>query len=309
MGILNAIEEGWTGDKKSNGLQLYEAILSGDTVQIERVKGRFEDQKAIDSAIRKALRDNDPRIKEAAEARYNGDIAGYMRIAKEIIAEGNFSQDNIVAAINSEISALQKGEGTSNSSASSNKVTSIYEVGDYYAALEGRDQATAYAVKEDIIKTDVANGKDREEAEKNFNSKFASHVRELYEAGEITSYNAENMLVNYGGKTYEEASSKVQYWEFKKNYPDYDLSEEAVKKYYDEVEPSGIGIDVYYDYSKQRAKCKGVDANGDGNTDSGSVKREVMQVINSLPITYQQKDVLYYLNGWSASTIWEAPWH
>jgi hypothetical protein len=65
---------------------------------------------------------------------------------------------------------------------------------------------------------------------------------------------------------------------------------------------------VYYDYSKQRAKCKGTDSNGDGKTDSGSVKAEVMRVINALPITRAQKDALYYLNGWSKSTIYEAPW-
>ncbi len=182
---------------------------------------------------------------------------------------------------------------------------------DYYMALVGRDQESADVVKEDLIKTDLANNKnkDREEAEADFNSRFASHLRELYEDGDISAYEAENMLVNYGGRTLEVASSKVQYWEFRKQYPDYDLSEESVKKYYNEVEPYGIGIGVYYDYSKQRAKCKGVDANGDGKTDSGSVKQEVMQVINSLPISYEQKDALYYLNGWSASTIWEAPWH
>jgi hypothetical protein len=71
----------------------------------------------------------------------------------------------------------------------------------------------------------------------------------------------------------------------------------------------GINIDVYYDYSKQRAKCKGSDNDGDGKTDSGSVKAEVLYVIDSLPITSAQKDALYYLNGWSASTIYEAPWH
>jgi hypothetical protein len=180
---------------------------------------------------------------------------------------------------------------------------------DYYMALKGRDQATAYVVKEDLIKTEVANGKDREEAEEDFNSRFASHIREMYEDGEISDYEAQNMLVNYGGKSSEDAYSKVQYWDFKKRYPDYDLSEEAVTKYYNDVEPSGIGVGVYYDYSKQRAKCKGTDSNGDGKTDSGSVKREVIYVIDSLPITYEQKDVLYYLNGWSASTIWEAPWH
>jgi hypothetical protein len=88
-----------------------------------------------------------------------------------------------------------------------------------------------------------------------------------------------------------------------------DLSEEAVTKYYEDVEPYGIGIDVYYDYSKQKSKCKGTDNNGDGKTDSGSKKAEILQVIDSLPISRSQKDVLYYLNGWSARTIYEAPWH
>ena len=307
-GIGVAVTEAVTGKEKSNGHLLYNAIISGDKAQADRLKGRFEDQKAIDSAIRKALRDNDPRIKQAAEARYNGDIAEYMRTAKAIIAEGNFSQDNIVSAINSEINTLKKGEGTSEST-TSDKVKSMYEMSDYYSALEGRDQATAYVVKEDLIKTDVANGKDRDEAEADFNSKFASHLRDLYEAGDISDSKAEDMLVSYGGKSEEEAFSKVQYWEFRKQYPDYDLSEEAVTRYYNDVEPSGIGIDVYYDYSKQRSKCKGTDSDGDGKTDSGSVKSEVLKVINSLPITSTQKDALYYLNGWAASTIWQAPWH
>jgi hypothetical protein len=307
-GIKNALTEAVTGDAKSDGQQLYEAMLSGDSTQIERVKGRFKDQNAINSAIRKALRENDSRIKQAAEARNNGDIAEYMRIAKEIIAEGHFKQDDVVAAINSEISALKKGEGTTEST-SSKEASSIYKVDDYYAAIVGRDQATAYVVKEDLIKTDVANGKDRDEAETDFNSKFASYIRERYEDGELSDYEARNMLVNYGGKSEESAYSKVQYWDFKKSYPDYDLSEEAVTKYYNDVEPSGIDVEVYYDYTKGRAKCKGTDSDGDGKTDSGEVKREVLYVINSLPITTAQKDVLYYLNGWAKSTLHEAPWH
>ena len=297
---------GWFPDDSKSD-KLYDAIIKGDTAYIDRIKSGYKDDKAYGSAVRKALRENDPRIKEAAEARYSGDISKYMRLAKEIIAEGHFKQDDIVAAINSEINAMKKDEETTASS--SNKATSIYKVDDYYAALVGRDRATASAVKEDLIKTEVANGKDRDEAEADFNSKFASHLRELYERGKISVNEAKNMLVNYGGKSEEDASSKVQYWDFKKRYPDYDLSEEAVNKYYAEVEPSGINIDTYYDYSKQRSKAKGTDANGDGKTDSGSVKKEVLYIIDSLPITYKQKDVLYYLNGWSASTIWEAPWH
>ena len=300
---------GWLPDQQKTD-KLYEAIISGDTAYVDRLKSGYKDDKAYETAVRKALRENDPRIREAAEARIAGKIAEYTRIVKQIKAEGFFSQDTIVAAINAEINALNKGESSSTSaSTTEDKESSIYKIEDYYASIVGGDQASARVVKEDIINTDVANGKDRDEAEESFNSRFTSLVREEFEAGNLSEYEAEKMLINYGGKTKEEATSKVQYWRFKQEYPDYDdLSEEAVDKYYNMVEPYGISVDVYYDYYKQRSKCKGVDANGDGKTDSGSVKAEVLRVINSLPLTKAQKDALYYLNGWSANTLHEAPW-
>jgi hypothetical protein len=296
---------GWLpGDSK--GDKLYRAIMSGDMAYAERLKSGYSSDSAYNSAIRKALRENDPRIKEAAEARYNGDIAEYMKIAKSIIAEGHFKQDDIVAAINSEINAMKPDEG---GSTPSDKAVSLYKIEDYYAALEGGSSSVANTVKEDMIATEVENGKDRGEAEESFTSKFVSHIRDMYDEGEITDYKAKDMLVRYGDKTDEEAASKVQYWNFKKEYPDYDLSESAVSKYYSDVQPSGISVEVYYDYSKQRSKAEGVDLNGDGKTDSGSVKREVMQIIDSLPLSSYQKDALYFLNGWAQSTLYEAPWH
>jgi hypothetical protein len=319
-GIGYALKEGLLGTlpkivskivgTESKQEKLYDAIVDGDTAYIERLKSGYKDDKAYETALRKALRENDSRIKEAAEARIGGDIAEYTRIVKAIKGEGFFSQDTIVASINAEINAINKGESSSDDSATEDKASSIYKMDDYYASIVGGDEATAYVVKEDIINIDVENGKDRDEAEDSFNSRFAGYIREQYEDGYISVDEAKEMLVDYGDKSEEDAASKVQYWKFKKEYPDYDdLSEEAVSKYYEKVEPHGIDIDVYYDYSKQRSKCKGVDANGDGKTDSGSVKAEVLQVINSLPITYAQKDALYYLNGWSAKTIYEAPWH
>ena len=308
-GVGDAFVRGWTGEDQTKGEKLYDAIINGDEARIKELKKGYKTESSYESAVRSALRKNDPRINEAAQARIDGDIAEYTRIAKEIIREGHFTQDTVVAAINAEINALKKGEETTTSSSSSNKVTSIYKVDDYYSAIASGDMSTANAVKEDMIRTEVANGKDRDEAESNFNSRFASYCRELYEEGLLSDYDAIRMLVNYGGKSEDDAASKVQYWEFKKQYPDYDdLSEEAVDKYYTEVEPWGINISVYYDYVKGRAKCKGTDNDNDGRTDSGSVKAEVMAVIDSLPITSQQKDALYYLNGWSQSTIYQAPW-
>lgn len=308
-GVGEAFGRGITGEKKDKSKALYDAIVNGDKARLDIYHKGYKDDKAYETAVRKALRDNDPRIKEAAEARIDGDIAEYTRIVKEIKAEGFFSQDTIVASVNAEINAINKGEETESSSDAA-KAKSIYKMDDYYASIVGSDQASAYVVKEDIISTAIANGKEREDAEDSFNSQFASYLREEFEKGNISTSEAERMLVNYGDKSDEAAASKVQYWAFKQEYPDYDdLSEEAVDKYYNEVEPYGITVDVYYDYSKQRSKCKGTDNDGDGKTDSGSKKTEILWVIHSLPISSSQKDALYYLNGWSAKTIYEAPWH
>ena len=298
---------GWFPDKSKSD-KLYDAIVKGDEKYSDRLMSGYKDQSAVNSALRKALRDNDPRIKEAAEARYNGDIAEYMKIAKSIIAEGNFKQDDVVAAVNSEINEIKKRNGDVEESAPSDKVVSLYKVDDYFKAIMGGDSASAYAVKYDLIETSIANGKDRDEAEASFNSSLTKHIQDQFKKGAIAEYEAKNML-SYAGKTAEEAAEKVQFWRFRKQYPDYDLTESQVTNYYDKVYSSGVSVGVYYDYCKKRAGAKGTDSDGDGKTDSGSVKREVLQIIHSLPISSYQKDALYYLNGWSASTIWEAPWH
>jgi hypothetical protein len=101
---------GWFPDE-SKGDKLYDAIIKEDTAYVDRLKGAYKDDKAFSSAIRKALRENDPRIKEAAVARYNGDGGKYVKIVKGIIGEGNFKQDDVVAAINSEIDSLKKVKG------------------------------------------------------------------------------------------------------------------------------------------------------------------------------------------------------
>jgi DNA polymerase III delta prime subunit len=85
-------------------------MLDGDTEQIERVKARFKDQNAVKSAIRKALRENDPRIKEAAQAAVDGKIGEYNRIAEEILNEGYFTKEDIKAAIKSEINDMVEDE-------------------------------------------------------------------------------------------------------------------------------------------------------------------------------------------------------
>ena len=105
---------GQTQEDLRNGL--YEAIVSGNQKQAESIRSEFRDrakdekeyQSSINSAIRKALRENDPRILKAAQAVMNGNGVERANIAREIAAEGHFDLQDIQAAINAEIDKLRK---------------------------------------------------------------------------------------------------------------------------------------------------------------------------------------------------------
>ena len=113
-GVLDAARESlpkWMGGgERSNADQLYAAMLSGDTGHVERLKARFKDDRAFTYAVRDGLVNNDKRITAAAEARAAGNQNEYMRLAREIVNEGHFSQDDVVRAVNYVLNSLTKKE-------------------------------------------------------------------------------------------------------------------------------------------------------------------------------------------------------
>lgn len=143
-----------------------------------------------------------------------------------------------------------------------------------------------------------------------------SEVKEAYIDGEITEQQLKNALVRYGGKDAEEAEETVKAYRWQKQHQDSDLSSEQVLAYTKEldelgksIEETGIQPNVFADYRSKRTECTGVDADGDGKTDSGSKKKEILDLIDSLPISDSQKDALYFDNGYAASGLKKAPWH
>ena len=112
LGVLDAARESlpkWMGGgERSNADQLYAAMLSGDTGHVERLKARFKDDRAFTYAVRNGLVNNDKRITAAAEARAAGNQTEYMRLAREIVNEGHFSQDDVVRAVNYVLNRLTK---------------------------------------------------------------------------------------------------------------------------------------------------------------------------------------------------------
>lgn len=278
------------GGEVSNQNQLYEAILSGDKTQIDRVKSRYKDEDAVSVAIRKALRENDPRVREAAQAQMNGDPSERVRIARLIIADG-FTQDDVVRAINSEITALTSSKAESGEK----KEKGFYSVPDFAMEIANGDEAAAYAAKTDIIRMAQKGGKTAEEAENSFNSSAKSELKDLFMAGTLSEQQAIHALPSYCGFSDEDAFVEAKYWAFMRDHPGEYVVYSWFENYYESIADSGIEVEVYMDY-RNRAKGE-------------SKKAGKMSVIDSLPISDEQKDALYYAEGWAASKIDEAPWH
>ena len=103
----------WFPDE-SKGDKLYDAIVSGDTAYVERLKSGYKTESDYNSAIRKALRENDSRIKEAAEAFINGDYTKYNALREEIVGEGIFSRQIVTDALKAEYNYLKQKAKDSN---------------------------------------------------------------------------------------------------------------------------------------------------------------------------------------------------
>ena len=290
-------------ESKSKQDKLYEAIISGDTEYENRLKNTYKTDDAYHSAVRKALRENDPRIQDAALAHINGDPSERVRIAKLIIADG-FDQDDVVMAITAEIDDMTPDDSSSDTA----KAKGLYKVEDFIREYANGDVATIGGIREDIIDTDKKNGKTQEEAEKGFVSDVRSKTKDAFLDGSLDNSTAKKLLMEDADMDEEEATSRVSYWSFIKKHQEYNavFTEAHVKKYQEFAEPANISVDVYAQFING---TKGLADIKDEWGDVVVTKREqVLDVINSLPLTWQQKDALYLAYGYSESKIWDVPW-
>lgn len=274
--------------------RLYTAIVNGDEEYVDRLKGSYADDASYRSAIRAALRANDSRIRDAAVARQTGDLDEYSRIAYEIIGEGNFDQDTVVMAINSEINAMSTDTTTSSSAP---KSQSLYDTDDFAMAIIQGDQAMANAIRKEIIRISELNGKTEEDATDSFSRSAKSVLKDQFVSGNISSSQAVSALTNYCDLIREDAEADVQYWDFTVRYPDVYADDSWFDAYNKNIADYGIPIDTYMEY---RDIVR--DITGEGK------KERRMAIIDSLPISDYQKDAMYYAEGWAESTIDEAPW-
>ena len=131
-------------------------------------------------------------------------------------------------------------------------------------------------------------------------SEFAKEVgfeygemRSAYEAGRIQKSEAVRLRQKYGGETQDEAESKVRYWDFCIEYPQYDdISEARANKYYDYCRQAGVGVAAYYKAAQYTAAIVS-EKDENGNNVSGSVKRQYVEYIQSLGLSAAQQKALW----------------
>lgn len=288
---------GWLPDETAAD-KLYKATVNGDTAYQKRLSSSYSTESALNSAIRKGLRNNDSRIWEAAIAWNNNDLETYKQIAMSIVAEGNFSQDNVVMAIRAEAEALAP-DVVENTSASNAK--SYFTAEKFAVAIAQSNDAMAAVIKEDIIETAIKNGKTADEAEQSFKSSAKSKLKELFLAGEISEEQAVSALTNYLGLEMEDAESDVGEWTFKAEYPELDgiVSYTQFANWQIYGQSSGVAMETLTDVAGFRK---------DGTSGNVKSQDEVATYIDSLPISSSQKDALWCC-FWKESTLNNAPWH
>lgn len=270
LSIQHTVEEAiWQGSKSSTD-RLYEAMAAGDDAYVQRLKAGYETDAAYHSAIKLALRDHDSRIWEAAMAWNNNDLKGYMALAREIIAEGNFIQDDVVLAIRAEASSMEEKQ-----SASSSTINGYFTNEKFGVAMGQNNTYMADIIREDLIDTKIANGKTREEAEESVKSTARSQLRELFETGAITASSAEKMLIKYGGYEKDDAADKVAEWEYEVDHPELNgrITYTQFKRWEADGKTRGISLNTFTEVAEYR----------DSGT-SGSVRSQddVKQYIESI---------------------------
>lgn len=313
--VLSALQEqipvwNWLNDAESTSDKLYDAIRDGNAEYFSRLTRGYEKDSQTNSAIQRALKENEDRITEAAKARMEGRINDYKALVRQMVSEYGLAhagettvQDNIIKAINAVIRELENKP-----SDDSYKPTKQLKMDDYVTAMANGREKDANTARETIIQEMVDyDGKTQDKAEESFVSSAVSAARSRYEDGEISEQTALRIIMDAKDCSKSDAQYTMTMWELQRKNPD--VSNGRIEKWYNDVKSSGISLEVYNDYAVRIAECKGVDSDGDGKADPNTAKEQKLAVIDSLPISNEQKDFLYRLNNWAESKLYQAPWH
>ena len=299
----------WKADESSSD-QLYKAITQGKDVLARRMKAQFGDEKKYESALLKGLRENDPRIKEAAQYAIDGKTTERVAIIRKIVAEGNYTQDQVIKAINQKANSMKE-------KTQSGKESPPEKLYDYSEYVNAAANGLGYAgdVQKELIRYQADRNQEndgkltRQEAEsdalKTFQSNVKGDAKDGYAAGELTEAQVRKVLTAADIAEDEELDDLILQWDTEMELGrEIDWGDTKYLEYAEEIRPAGISVDVYDEWLRQvNYHLTGVDEDGDGKADRYSAVKQKAAYINSLPLTAEQKEALWRTVSTSARTL------
>ena len=304
----------WKADESSSD-QLYKAITQGKDVLARRLKAQFGDEKKYESALLKGLRENDPRIKTAAQYAIDGNTPKRVAIIREIVAEGHYTQDQVIKAINQKANSMKE-------KTQSGKESPPEKLYDYSEYVNAAANGLGYAgdVQKELIRYQAdrnqeADGKlTRQEAEsdalKTFQSNVKSDAKDGYAAGELTEAQVRKVLTAADIAEDDELDDLILQWDTELELGDeISWSNARYLDYAETIHPAGISADTYDSYIRAVSRLSSIDEDGDGKEDI-TKQEQVIEYIDSMPISDAQKDALFQAEYPKArkSVLRKLPW-
>lgn len=269
-GALQAVAEGWTGESPSNSEQLYDALVSGNAKQADRVKARFEDESAAQAAVKKVIREKfaptdggKQSIDKQTAIKQLQDYAGMSKqeaekqVAKWTVslAYGFEYGDTKDEYLNGNITIdkakrVLMGAGATDMEADAKTLQWKFEkdtgiayddMSDAYVSGDiSRSDAVNYLVKYGkTYRTDAEATVQQWQCEKDTGFKY-SELKDLYVAGTISADRAAALRSKYGGASEGDAKSTVLQWQCVK---DTGIEYSDIRKAYEEKRVSGETVE------------------------------------------------------------------
>ena len=142
-----------------------------------------------------------------------------------------------------------------------------------------------------------------------------SELDDAYRAGELSREEFRQAMIDNGTFPAKADQAIVTYdWmrdnaQYGLEYSDAGKYAHPIGDYGKSLADVGLDPDIYLEYKELKKGCKGVDADNDGTADSGTLRAAKFEMIDSLPITNDQKDALAAIDYGMKSIKRYAPWH
>ena len=298
---------------ESKAERYLEAVLSGDEDYIERMEAMYKDEDAAASALKGIIRDNfeDKKFSEEKTTELLVEHVGMNSKDAEAtvlkwkckIVNGfdyedikdKFLAGDIDASRAIDLRSKYGGYSTEDARKTVREWKFEADNGFSYSEIKSEFLEGNISASE-VIKAKMEYGG---KSEADARGSVYDYVYDGYKEGYFDRNEAKRLMLDYSKYNEDEVEIKLIYLDFKKGYPDTYVDDAWAKKYYWNVMPAGVPFEIYVEY-KNHVKAV------DGTPESRKIP--IMDFIDSLPLTPEGKDALYFDAGYSKWTIGSSNW-